>query len=61
VISKKVAGKFGPRLNGGHYVLVGRNEGTGARGGVIAAFEQPVVQESAQLWIGSAAETALGM
>jgi hypothetical protein len=43
VISKKMAGKFGPRLTGGGYALVGRNEGTGARGGVIAAYEQPLV------------------
>jgi len=43
VISKKVAGKFGPRLTGGGYALVGRNRGTGARSGVIAAYEQPLV------------------
>ena len=43
MISKKVAGKFGPRLTGGGYALVGRNQGTGARGGVIAAYEQPLV------------------
>ena len=43
VISKKVAGKFGPRLTGGGYALVGRNEGAGPRGGVIAAYEQPLV------------------
>jgi hypothetical protein len=43
VMSKKVAGKFGPRLTGGGYALVGRNEGTGARGGPIAAYEQPLV------------------
>jgi hypothetical protein len=43
VVSKKVAGKFGPRLTGGGYALVGRNEGTGPRGGVIAAYEQPLV------------------
>jgi hypothetical protein len=43
VISKKVAGKFGPRLTGGGYALAGRNEGTGARGGPIIAYEQPLV------------------
>ena len=42
VVSKKVAGKYGPRLTGGGYALIGRDEGTGARGGVIAAYEQPV-------------------
>src|SRR5258706_3614110 len=31
VISKKVAGKVGPRLTGGGYALVGRKEGTDAR------------------------------
>jgi hypothetical protein len=43
VMSKKVAGRFGPRLTGGGYALAGRNEGTGARGGAIAAYEQPLV------------------
>jgi hypothetical protein len=43
IVSKKVMGKFGPRLTGGGYALVGRNEGTGPRGGVIAAYEQPLV------------------
>jgi hypothetical protein len=43
VMSKKIAGRFGPRLTGGGYALVGRNEGTGAHGGVIAAYEQPLV------------------
>jgi hypothetical protein len=43
MVSKKVAGKFGPRLTGGGYALVGRNEGAGPRGGVIAAYEQPLV------------------
>ena len=44
VISKKVAGRFGPRLTGGGYALVGRNQGTGARSGVIAAYEQPLAR-----------------
>ncbi|SRR6266436_5652526 len=43
VMSKKVAGRFGPRLTGGGYALVGRNAGTGARAGAIAAYEQPLV------------------
>jgi hypothetical protein len=43
MVSKKVAGKFGPRLTGGGYALVGRNQGAGPRGGVIAAYEQPLV------------------
>jgi hypothetical protein len=43
IVSKKVAGRFGPRLSGGGYALVGRNEGAGPRGGVIAAYEQPLV------------------
>jgi hypothetical protein len=43
MVSKKVMGKFGPRLTGGGYALVGRNQGAGPRGGVIAAYEQPLV------------------
>ena len=43
IVSKKVMGKFGPRLTGGGYALVGRNQGAGPRGGVIAAYEQPLV------------------
>jgi hypothetical protein len=42
VVSKKVAGKFGPRLTGGGYGLAGRAAGTGSRGGAIAAYEQPL-------------------
>jgi hypothetical protein len=42
VISKKVAGTFGPRLTGGGYALLGRNAGTGDRGGVILGYEQPI-------------------
>jgi hypothetical protein len=41
IVSKKVAGKFGPRLTGGGYTLIGRDSGTGARAGAIAAYEQP--------------------
>jgi hypothetical protein len=42
VISKKVAGSFGPRLTGGGYALLGRNAGTGDRGGAILGYEQPI-------------------
>ena len=42
VISKKVAGTFGPRLTGGGYALLGRNAGTGDRGGIILGYEQPI-------------------
>ncbi len=42
VFSKKVAGKYGPRLTGGGYALIARSAGTGDRGGVIAAYEQPM-------------------
>lgn len=42
VISKKVTGTFGPRLTGGGYALIGRNAGTGDRGGVILGYEQPI-------------------
>jgi hypothetical protein len=45
VVSKKVVGKFGPRLTGGGYALVGRNEGAGPRGGVIAAYGTAVGPE----------------
>ena len=41
IVSKKVAGKFGPRLTGGGYTLAGRDSGTGARAGAIAGYEQP--------------------
>lgn len=42
LVSKKVAGKFGPRLTGGGYALPGRVDGTGAKAGVMAGFEQPL-------------------
>lgn len=42
VISKKVAGSYGPRLTGGGYALLGRNAGTGDRGGAILGYEQPI-------------------
>ena len=42
LVSKKVAGPYGPRLTGGGYALIGRDQGTGARGGVMAGYEQPL-------------------
>ena len=42
LISKKMAGKFGPRLTGGGYALPGRDDGTGAKAGAMAGYEQPL-------------------
>jgi hypothetical protein len=42
VVSKKVKGAYGPRLTGGGYGLVGRADGTGALGGAIVGYEQPL-------------------
>jgi hypothetical protein len=42
VVSKKVNSKYGPRLTGGAYGLVGRADGTGTKGGAIAGYEQPL-------------------
>src|SRR5438093_592914 len=39
LISRKMAGKFGPRLTGGGYVLPGRDDGTGAKSGAMAGYE----------------------
>lgn len=61
VISKKVAGKFGPRLTGGGYALVGRNEGTARAAESSPPMNSRWSRGSALLWIGLAAETALGM
>jgi hypothetical protein len=44
LISKKVAGKFGPRLTGGGYTLPGRDDGTGAKSGAMAGYEQPLAR-----------------
>jgi hypothetical protein len=44
LISKKVAGKFGPRLTGGGYALPGRDDGTGAKGGAMLGYEQPLAR-----------------
>lgn len=40
--SKKFKGNFGPRLTGGAYGLVGRDDGTGTKGGAIVGYEQPL-------------------
>jgi hypothetical protein len=42
LVSKKLAGEFGPRLTGGAYALPGRVDGTGAKAGVMAGYEQPL-------------------
>lgn len=42
LVSKKVAGTFGPRLTGGAYALPGRVEGTGAKAGAMVGYEQPL-------------------
>src|SRR5256885_13682405 len=38
IISKKARGNYGPRLTGGGYVLVHRDDGTGAKSGAIAGY-----------------------
>lgn len=42
-VSKKVKGKYGPRLTAGAYSLFHRDDGTGAKAGVIAGYEQPLL------------------
>jgi hypothetical protein len=44
LISKKVAGKFGPRVTGGGYTLPGRDDGTGDKSGFMAGYEQPLAR-----------------
>ncbi len=44
LVSKKVVGKFGPRLTSGGYALPGRDDGTGAKGGAMAGYEQPLAR-----------------
>lgn len=44
LVSKKMAGKFGPRVTGGGYALPGRNDSTGAKGGAMFGYEQPVAR-----------------
>jgi hypothetical protein len=49
-VSKKISGKFGPRLTGGAYGLVGRDSGSiredgtiiGVKAGAIVGYEQPL-------------------
>jgi len=42
VLSKKFKGNYGPRLTGGGYALVKRQDGEGTKGGAIAGYEQPL-------------------
>jgi hypothetical protein len=42
LVSKKLAGNFGPRFTGGGYALPGRDDGNGAKGGVMVGYEQPL-------------------
>lgn len=42
IVSKKVSGRYGPRVTGGGYALVARAEGTGSRAGAIVGYEQPL-------------------
>jgi hypothetical protein len=44
LVSKKMAGKFGPRLTSGGYALPGRDDGTGAKAGAMAGYEQPLAR-----------------
>ncbi|MBI3652120.1 MAG: hypothetical protein HY231_13955 [Acidobacteria bacterium] len=41
-VSKKFSGKYGPRLTGGAYGLLGRESGLGAKAGAIVGYEQPL-------------------
>jgi hypothetical protein len=43
VLSKKINGKYGPRLTGGGYALVNRRNGNGAKAGTIVGIEQPLL------------------
>lgn len=40
--SKKMRGRFGPRLTGGGYALAGRGRGAGRAGSALLGYEQPV-------------------
>jgi hypothetical protein len=44
LVSKKVTGKFGPRLTGGGYTLPGRDDGAGDKSGFMAGYEQPLAR-----------------
>jgi hypothetical protein len=46
-VSKKVSGKYGPRLTGGAYGLAGRADGLGTKGGAIVGYEQPMASRVA--------------
>src|SRR2546423_1248841 len=41
-VSKKFKGAYGPRLTGGAYGLLGREEGLGPKAGAIVGYEQPL-------------------
>jgi hypothetical protein len=41
-VSKKIKGAYGPRLTGGVYGLLGREDGLGTKGGAIVGYEQPL-------------------
>ena len=41
-VSKKIKGKFGPRLTTGAYGLLGREDGLGSKAGAIVGYEQPL-------------------
>ncbi len=42
VMSKRIRGDYGPRFTGGGYALIDRRNNVGAKGGAIAASEQPL-------------------
>lgn len=52
--SKQFAGRFGPRLTSGAYVLLGSAPGGGSRAGMTVGFEQPLHRKVsfAADWIG---------
>lgn len=41
-LSKKIKGRFGPRLTAGAYGLVGREDNLGTKGGAMIGYEQPL-------------------
>jgi hypothetical protein len=41
-VSKKFKGAYGPRITGGAYGLVGREDGLGTKGGAMVGYEQPL-------------------
>jgi len=46
VMSKRVSGNYGPRFTGGGYALIDRRNGSGSKGGAIAAYEQPIASRA---------------